>query len=84
MTMNIYEVHKIAGYKIPENANINYDFKKDYEDRVKQDGFAIRDYILSDSEFKGGEIIWNGSLCKIIQKVSSFEAKPMEIVTGEK
>ena len=79
MLYNVYKVEKINSYHNKADS-IDYDYTSDFEYLKKLRGYAMLDYVVTDSEFELGRVYFNGDLIKPIEKVSSFEGERVQVV----
>ena len=83
MNYNIYKVEKVDNY-INTADTLDYDYAKDFEYLKAYRGYAIQDYVISDSEFELGQVYFDGDLIKPIAKVASFEGESTKIIVAMK
>ena len=83
MNYNIYKVEKVDNY-INTADTLDYDYAKDFEYLKAYRGYAIQDYVISDSEFELGQVYFDGDLIKPIAKVASFGGEPATIIVAMK
>lgn len=83
MNYNIYKVEKVDNY-INTADTLDYDYAKDFEYLKAYRGYAIQDYVISDSEFELGHVYFDGDLIKPIAKVASFEGELATIIVAMK
>ena len=83
MLYNVYKVEKISDcHKKADSLNFDYTSYFEYLKKVR--GYAMLDYVVTDSEFELGCVYFNGDLIKPIEKVASFEGeRPHAIFASE-
>ena len=82
MNYNVYKVEKVDNY-INNADTLDYDYAKDFEYLKAYRGYAIQDYVISDSEFELGQVYFDGDLIKPIEKVASFEGERPHAIFAE-
>ena len=84
MLYNVYKVEKISGCHKKADS-LDYDYTSDFEYLKKVRGYAMLNYVVTDSELELGCVYFNGDLIKPIEKVASFEGeRPQAIFAEEK
>ena len=83
MNYNVYKVEKVDNY-INTADTLDYDYAKDFEYLKAYRGYAIQDYVISDSEFELGQVYFNGDLIKLIEKDVLFEGENAKIIVRMK